>query len=188
MKNIAIFASGSGSNAKKIIEYFQEHSQIKVALVVSNNIDAGVLQIAKSHHIPTSIINKKTILDEQQVLEILSKHQIDFIALAGFMILIPAYLSRAFDNRMLNIHPALLPKYGGKGMYGHFVHEAVFENKEIESGISIHYVNEHYDEGQIVFQKSVNIENCKNALEIAQEVLKLEHQNYAPVIASLLQN
>ena len=186
MKNIAIFASGSGSNAQKIITYFLKHNSIKVQLVISNNKDAGVLQIAKEHQIPTAIINKKTILDPLVVSSILKHHAIDFIVLAGYMILIPSYLSRLYENKMVNIHPALLPKYGGKGMYGHFVHEAVFENKEKESGITIHLVNEHYDEGKIVFQKSIDISNCKSPIEIAQRVLELEHQNYAPTIETLL--
>ncbi len=187
MKNIAIFASGNGSNALKIIEFFKNHPSIQVALVVSNNADAGVLSIAKQHHIPTSIINKKNIIDSSYVLSLLHSYSIDFIALAGFMILIPAYLSAAFTKKMVNIHPALLPQYGGKGMYGHHVHEAVFANKEKESGITIHYVNEHYDEGQIIFQASTSIENCQNAEEIAKSVLRLEHENYAREIEKLLQ-
>ncbi|MEI6311545.1 MAG: phosphoribosylglycinamide formyltransferase [Bacteroidota bacterium] len=187
MKNIAIFASGNGSNALKIIEFFKKHPSIQVGLIVSNNADAGVLSMAKQHHIPTSIINKKNIIDSSYILSLLDSYSIDFIALAGFMILIPAYLSAAFTKKMVNIHPALLPKYGGKGMYGHHVHEAVFANKEKESGITIHYVNEQYDEGQIVFQKSTSIEHCKSAEEIAMTVLRLEHENYAPVIEKLLQ-
>ena len=182
MKHIAIFASGAGSNAQKIIDYFSNHKSINVALVVSNNPSAGVLSIAQAHHIPTAIINKKTITNELETLDILARYNIDLIVLAGFMIQIPAYLSNKYEQKILNIHPALLPKYGGKGMYGHHVHEAVFQNKEKESGITIHFVNEHYDEGQIIFQKSVDITQCKNPLEIAQEVLKLEHENYAKVI------
>lgn len=187
MKNIAIFASGNGSNALKIIEFFKNHPSIQVALVVSNNADAGVLSIAKEHYIPTSIINKKNILDSSYVLPLLHSYSIDFIALAGFMILIPAYLATAFTKKMVNIHPALLPQYGGKGMYGHHVHEAVFANKEKESGITIHYVNEQYDEGQIIYQASTSIENCQNAEEIAKAVLRLEHENYAREIEKLLQ-
>ncbi len=182
MKHIAIFASGAGSNAQKIIDYFSNHKSINVALIVSNNPSAGVLSIAQKHYIPTAIINKKTITNELETLDILARYNIDLIVLAGFMIQIPAYLSNKYEQKILNIHPALLPKYGGKGMYGHHVHEAVFQNKEKESGITIHFVNEHYDEGQIIFQKSVDITQCKNPLEIAQEVLKLEHENYAKVI------
>ena len=182
MKCIAIFASGAGSNAQKIIDYFSNHKSINVALVVSNNPSAGVLSVAQAHHIPSHIINKKMIVDEIETLRILAQYQIEFIVLAGFMIQIPAYLSNKFEHKILNIHPALLPKYGGKGMYGNHVHEAVFQNKEKESGISIHFVNEHYDEGQIVFQKSVDITLCKNPEEIAKEVLKLEHEYYAKVI------
>jgi len=187
IKNIAIFASGNGSNSLKIIEYCNHHPSIRVALIASNNLDAGVLSIAKQHHIPTTIINKKNIIDSNYILSLLESYKIDFIVLAGYMILIPTFLSDAYNHKMVNIHPALLPKYGGKGMYGHHVHEAVFANKEKESGITIHYVNEHYDEGQIIFQKSTSIEHCKSAEEIAKTILRLEHESYAPVIEKLLQ-
>lgn len=186
MKNIAIFASGAGSNAKKIISYFKESQDIKVALVVSNNSHAGVLTIANENEIPSLIINKTTIIDQHFVMDILQKFQIDYIVLAGYMILIPRYLAAKFSNKILNIHPALLPNYGGKGMYGHHVHHAVFNNHEQKSGISIHFVNEHYDEGQIIFQKSVDIADCINAEEIGKAVLKLEHDYYAKVIEAVI--
>lgn len=186
MKNIAIFASGGGSNAKKIIEYFKNNSSISVNLVVSNNPSAGVLSIADTFKIPHEIINKKNLLEEDFVLKLLQKYQIHFIVLAGYMNLVPTYLATAFQNKIVNIHPALLPKYGGQGMYGHFVHEEVFRNGEKESGISIHFVNENYDKGELVFQKAINIESCRSAEEIAKAVLQLEHEHYAPVIASLL--
>lgn len=182
MKNIALFASGNGSNANKIIQYFQHHAEIKIALVISNNSNAGVIQIAKDNHIPFKIVNKNALLNKEELLDMLQHFNIDFIVLAGFMVLIPAYLADAFPNRIVNIHPALLPKYGGKGMYGMHVHEAVFQNHEKESGITIHFVNAHYDEGQIIFQEKVNIENCFSAEEIAAKVLLCEHANYAKVI------
>lgn len=186
MIQLAILASGNGSNAKKIIEYFKNHETIRVALVISNNPNAGVLSIANDHEIPIAIFNKITIDDQEFVSATLESFGIDFLVLAGFMIQLPSYFSALFPNRMLNIHPALLPKYGGKGMFGIHVHEAVFQQKEKETGITIHYVNEKYDEGEIVFQEKINIEDCKSAQEIAQKVLKIEHDNYAPVIERII--
>lgn len=186
MTNIAIFASGAGSNARKIIEYFANHTNIRVALVLSNNRSAGVLDIAKTHQIPIAICNKVTLQKEEEIMPLLHQFHIDFIALAGFMVLIPAYLTVAFQNRIINIHPALLPKYGGKGMYGMHVHEAVFQQQEKESGISIHFVNAKYDDGDIIFQEKINIENCENATEIASKVLACEHANYAKVIEKVV--
>jgi phosphoribosylglycinamide formyltransferase 1 len=186
MIQLAILASGNGSNAKKIIEFFKDHEAIRVALVISNNPSAGVLSIANNHEIPTAIFNKKTIDEQEFVRATLVSFGIDFIVLAGFMIKLPSYFSLLFPKRMLNIHPALLPKYGGKGMFGIHVHEAVFQHKEKETGITIHFVNEKYDEGKIVFQKKINIENCKNPQEIAHEVLKIEHEYYAKVIERVI--
>jgi len=183
--NIAVFASGSGSNAQKIFDYFKNHPNVKVALVVCNKPGAYVIERAKTSNIPVLLIDKNTFRDEQFLLPELKKYQIEFIALAGFLWLIPDFLIRAFPKKMVNIHPALLPKYGGKGMHGHFVHEAVFENKEKESGITIHYVNEVYDSGEIIFQATCNVEGL-NAEEIAAEVLKLEHANFPRVIEKLL--
>ncbi len=186
MKNIAIFASGAGSNAKKIIEYFTDHDTIRVALIASNNTDAGVLKIAEDYDIPTAIINKENITDMEAVTEILDMHEIDLIALAGYMILMPAYLPELYPNLILNIHPALLPKYGGKGMFGAHVHEAVFAGKEKETGVTIHYVDPKYDEGEIIFQEKINIEDCKSPEEIAKKVLALEHANYARTIEQVI--
>ncbi len=186
MKNIAIFASGAGSNANKIIEFFKHHESIQVVLVLCNNATAGVLDIAKAHQIPTAICNKVTLQKEEEIMSILYQCKIDFIVLAGFMVLIPAFLTEAFPDKIINIHPALLPRYGGKGLYGMHVHQAVFQNQERESGISIHYVNEHYDEGNIIFQEKVNIEHCKSADEIAAKVLECEHANFAKVIEKVV--
>ena len=152
MKNIAIFASGTGSNATKIVEHFSNHPTVKVALIISNKAKAKVLEMAKSNGIPTLLIKRTSFYQTEDLLTDLAIHQIDFIALAGFLWLIPPYLVKAFPNKMVNIHPALLPKYGGKGMYGQHVHQAVRENNESESGITLHFVNEAYDEGNIIFQ------------------------------------
>lgn len=186
MQHIAIFASGTGSNAQKIMEHFKASETARVALLVSNNKDAGVLRIAEAYGISTHLIARKGFYDTTALLEVLAAHQIDFIALAGFMWLAPAYLVRAFPNRIVNIHPALLPKFGGKGMYGIHVHEAVKASGDTESGITIHYVNERYDEGDILFQASCALEPGDSPVHIAQKVLVLEHQWYPKVIEGVL--
>lgn len=186
MKNIAILASGAGSNAQKIIEYFSNRMDISVHLIISNKKDAGVLSIAKLSGISSLVISKDSFYHSTDLLVELEKHQIDFIVLAGFLWLIPAYLIHNYPDRMVNIHPALLPKYGGKGMYGHFVHEAVHEAKELFSGITIHYVNEKYDEGSIVFQEKCEISPIDQPLDIAKKVQLLEHTYYPVVIDQLV--
>ncbi len=180
--NIAIFASGGGSNARKIIEHFDGSNVGRVGLVLSNKADAGVLEIATSHGIPTHIIDRKSFYETDALLEVLKKHEIGFVVLAGFLWLAPEYLVRAFPRKIVNIHPALLPKYGGKGMYGMNVHRAVKAAGERESGISIHYVNERYDEGDIVFQAACPILPEDSAEEIAKKVLELEHRHFPEVI------
>lgn len=186
MKNIAILASGAGSNAQKIIEYFSNRMDISVHLIISNKKDAGVLSIAKLSGISSLVISKDSFYHSTDLLVELEKHQIDFIVLAGFLWLIPAYLIHNYPDRMVNIHPALLPKYGGKGMYGHFVHEAVHEAKELFSGITIHYVNEKYDEGSIVFQEKCEISPIDQPLDIAKKVQLLEHTYYPVVIDQMV--
>ena len=186
MIQLAIFASGQGSNAQKIIEYFKSHANIRVGLVISNNSTAGVLSGANENQIPVAIFNKKLIDNQELVLSTLDAYAIDFLILAGFMIKLPTYLPQLFPKRILNIHPALLPKYGGKGMFGIHVHEAVYKNKEKETGITIHFVNEHYDEGEIVFQQKINIEDCNTSQEIAIKVLQIEYNNYAKVIEDVV--
>jgi phosphoribosylglycinamide formyltransferase-1 len=185
-KNIAIFASGGGSNAQKIITHFEHSEQGKIALVVCNKATAGVLSIAQNADIQTLVINRKDFYESEDILKTFEKHQIDFIVLAGFLWLMPAYLVKAFPQGIVNIHPALLPKYGGKGMYGHYVHEAVKAAGESESGMTIHYVNEHYDEGNIIFQATCALENTDSAEDIARKVLALEHAHYAMVIEGIL--
>jgi len=178
---IAIFASGGGSNARKIMEHFKDSPVAQVGLVVSNKANAGVLGIAEAFGIPTQLIDRPGFYQTEDLLEVLKKYQIGFIALAGFLWLVPGYLVREFPKRILNIHPALLPKYGGKGMYGHHVHEAVKAAGETESGPTIHFVDEQYDEGDIVFQTRCSVHPEDTADEIARKVLALEHR-YFPVI------
>lgn len=186
MHHIAIFASGAGSNAQKIIEYFQDETRAKVALVVSNKKDAGVLQIAREYEIPTLVIDRASFYESERILGELAGYQIDFIALAGFLWLLPAYLLRAFPRRIVNIHPALLPKFGGKGMYGMHVHQAVRAAGERQTGITIHYVNERYDEGDIIFQATCPVAPQDSPATIAANVQRLEHRHFPEVIARIL--
>ncbi len=186
MKNIAIFASGTGSNAAKIVAYFRNNPHIQVRLIVSNRSEAPVLDMAHATGIETLVVRKREFYDTQNLLQILHDRQIVFIALAGFLWLIPDYLVRAYPQRMVNIHPALLPRYGGKGMYGRHVHEAVKAAGESESGITIHYVNERYDEGDIIFQKKCILEPNDTSEDIAHKVQVLEHRYFAPLIEQLL--
>jgi phosphoribosylglycinamide formyltransferase-1 len=181
-QQIAIFASGSGSNARKIIEYFNNSETIAVRLVVSNKKDAGVLDIAQSQGIETLVVNRADFAREDQFLLELRARNIDYIVLAGFLLLVPAYLVAAFPQRIFNIHPALLPKYGGKGMYGHIVHEAVKAAGDTESGMTIHWVDEHYDEGTILFQARCTLTPDDTPEDIARKVLELEHRYYATVV------
>lgn len=183
---IAIFASGTGSNARKIIEHFKGHPSVEVALVVSNKKDAGVLDIAKEHHIDTLIVSKSTFYNSEDILKSLSDYKVSFIVLAGFLLLVPQYIVSRFNKKIINIHPALLPKFGGKGMFGHHVHEAVKKSGETETGITIHYCNEHYDEGGIIFQASCAVEPEDTPDDIARKVLALEHKHFAQVIDDLL--
>ena len=186
MKNIVLFASGNGSNAEEIIKYFKKSSQGTVVAIFSNKADAKVLERAKNNEILSVVFNKAQ-LNEGFVLEQLHQFQPDLIVLAGFLLKFPASILEKYP-KVINIHPALLPKYGGKGMYGMHVHQAVLDNNEKETGITIHYVNEHYDEGEFIFQKSVNIEDCKTAEEIAQKVHELEHHYFPEVIGKLITN
>lgn len=181
-KKIAIFASGAGSNAEKIIIHLLQHSSIKVAVVVCNKPEAGVLSIANNHHIPTLLIEKERFFRGDSYLTELSNYGIDFIVLAGFLWKIPEALIAAYPNKIINIHPALLPKYGGKGMYGMRVHEAVIAAGEKESGITIHYVNEHFDEGEPIFQARCPIEPTDTPESLAQKVHALEHRHFPEVV------
>ncbi len=182
---IAVFCSGSGSNAQKIIEYFQKNTEIEIAVLMANKPDAYALERAKKFGIPTWVFNREEYNSGKVVLE-LQKRNIDWIVLAGFLWLIPEAMVEHFPNRILNIHPALLPKFGGKGMYGMHVHNAVVQNKEKESGITIHYVNKHYDEGNILFQASCAVAPEDAAEEVARKVLALEHEHFPVVIEKII--
>ncbi len=185
-KHIAIFASGSGSNARKILEYFEENDNIDVSLIVTNKSKAGVLDHAREFDVPTLKMDRSFFYDSKAILKVLQSEKVDLIVLAGFLWLVPGYLIEAYPDKIINIHPALLPKYGGKGMYGHHVHEAVKANNESESGMTIHYVNEKFDEGGHIFQASCELDEGDSATDIAKKVLALEHANYAKVIEGLL--
>ena len=185
MKKIVIFASGNGSNAENIILHFAKNSFANVVAVCTNNPDAKVLEIAKNNNIDSYIFNKSE-LNGGIALNIINQIKPDIIVLAGFLLKFPESIIDNYPEKIINIHPSLLPKYGGKGMYGLNVHRSVLENKEIETGITIHFVNKNYDEGACIFQKSINIENCKTAEEIASEVLKLEHEYLPKIIEELI--
>lgn len=180
--HIAILASGNGTNAEQIIRHFNGHPKIDVALVLSNNPQAGVLTRAKNHNIPSSVFSREEFKDPQVIVSLLKAHNVSYIVLAGFLWLIPDYLVKAFPNRIVNIHPALLPKHGGKGMYGIKVHEAVKAAADKETGITIHLVNEHYDEGKILFQASCAVDENHSPEEIASCVHQLEYEHYPKVI------
>jgi formyltetrahydrofolate-dependent phosphoribosylglycinamide formyltransferase len=184
--NIAIFASGAGSNAQKIIHHFHNSDFTKVALIVCNKKKAGVLEIAEKENIPSLIIEKEKFFSGSSYLEELKQKKIDLIVLAGFLWKIPEELIQAFPKRIINIHPALLPKYGGKGMYGNYVHEAVIAGKENESGITIHYVDEHYDNGDIILQVKCPVLKSDTAESLAKRIHALEHANYPVVIEELI--
>lgn len=186
VKHIAIFASGTGTNARKIIEHFSSGTAVKVSLIVSNNPKAGVLNIAAEHNIPVLLVNRKGFFEERTCLEELRLHQVEFIVLAGFLWMIPQYLVAAYPNGIINIHPALLPKFGGKGMYGEHVHKAVIEAGEPESGITIHYVDEHYDNGDIIFQARCPVLPSDTPASLAARIHELEHRHYPEVIGKLL--
>ena len=179
---IAIFASGNGTNAEEIIKHFQNHKTVKVALILSNNPNAYVLRRAENHKIPHFIFNRETYQNRSVIDEVLRLNAIDFIVLAGFMWLMPERFVKNFPNKIINIHPALLPKYGGKGMYGNHVHEAVVKNKEKESGITIHWVNEEYDKGSIIKQVKCTVSPLDTADDVASKVHQLEYEYYPKVI------
>lgn len=185
-KNIALFVSGTGSNAKKIIEYFQEKDQVNCPLLISSKASAPAIEMAKGYVLETLVLNRKDFYESENLLTVLDKCDIDLLVLAGFLWLVPSYLVEAYPNAIVNIHPALLPGYGGKGMYGIHVHRAVKAAGDQESGITIHYVNEHYDEGNIIFQERCPLEPNDTPEEIARKVLQLEHRHFAPTIERLL--
>ena len=188
MKKIAVFASGTGSNAQKIIDHFRFSHNAKLALIVSNNPEAGVIQIAKKENIPALIIEKDRFFRGDAYIKELEEKKIDWIVLAGFLWKLPGLLIKEYAGKIINIHPALLPQYGGKGMYGKAVHEAVLAAKEKESGISIHYVDELYDHGKIIFQAKCPVLENDTADSLAQRIHVLEHEHYPKVIEEILKS
>ena len=185
--NIAVFASGNGSNAEKLFEYFESNKKINISLLLSNNQNAFAIKRAENHKIPTLTFNREDFYHTQKIANILASNKIHLIVLAGFLWKIPEYLIKQFPNKIINIHPALLPKFGGKGMYGKYVHEAVVDAKEKSSGITIHFINEQYDEGQIIFQASVDLLPTDTPEMVAKKVLELEHMHYPKIVEKVLE-
>ena len=185
-KNIAIFASGSGSNAENIIRYFQKSGSAQVSLVLSNKSDAYVLERAHRLRVPCNVFPKEDWIAGDEILAVLQEARIDFIVLAGFLFRVPDLLLHAYPYKIINIHPALLPKYGGKGMYGDRVHQAVVTAGEKESGITIHYINEHYDEGDTIFQVTFPLLPTDSPDDVAKKVHALEYEHFPLVIEKLL--
>ena len=186
LKKIILFASGSGTNVEAIVKYFAKEIQVSIELLVCNNLKAKVVQKAKAFKINTLIVNRETFYDSHETLTVISKIKPDLIVLAGFLWKIPGYLTEVYTNKIINIHPALLPKFGGKGMYGINIHKKVIEQNEIQSGITIHYVNKNYDEGEVIFQKAINIKTDETAEELSLRILKLEHKFFPLTIHKLL--
>lgn len=186
MKNLVIFASGAGTNADNIIAHFAGHPLARVRLVVSNRPKAGVLEVARRAGVPSLILSRESFYDSEELLNILREMPADLIILAGFLWKVPEQLVKAFPGRIINIHPALLPLYGGKGMYGQAVHEAVLAAGDRQSGITIHYVNEKYDEGEVILQKTCTVTAADTAESLAQKVHQLEYRWYPEAIEKLL--
>lgn len=186
MKNLAVFASGTGSNAVKLIEYFAKSAKAEVVLVLSNKSKAPVLEKAKELGVATQAVTNDEAADAHFLIEILKSHHIDFIVLAGYLRKVPNGVIRMFENKIVNIHPSLLPNYGGKGMYGEKVHQKVIENGEKESGITIHYVNEVYDKGKVIFQAKVKVSADDNPISLQEKVHQLEHEHFPKIVDSLL--
>lgn len=187
-KRIVIFASGSGTNTENIIKYFQLNQFAKVVLVLSNKKGAKVLERADRLNVEAVSFTKDELFSEEGVLQILKANQPDLIVLAGFLLKFPEIIIKEFPNKVINIHPALLPKYGGRGMYGNFVHETVLKNREDETGITIHYINENYDEGTIISQKKVKLLENETSETIAEKVHRLEYEWFPKIIEEILQN
>ena len=185
-KRIAIFASGNGTNAQRIVEYFKDNEEIEICLILSNKPNAGVLLRAEKLGIRTEVFNRDEFKKGQKVDVLLQENNIDLIVLAGFLWLVPTFLIEKFQNRIINIHPALLPKFGGKGMYGMNVHKAVIESGESQSGISIHYVNNKYDDGQIIFQAKFNIEEGETPESLANKIHQLEYEHFPIIVENEL--
>jgi phosphoribosylglycinamide formyltransferase-1 len=188
MRNIAIFASGSGTNAENIIKYFSNKNSARVCLVMSNKREAYVLKRAAAHNIKSVFFERGEFYNSERILDYLLLNKIDFIVLAGFLWLVPESILTRYEDRIVNIHPALLPRYGGKGMYGEKVHAAVINNHDDESGITIHYVNSVYDEGDIIFQARCKVEPSDTPDSLAAKVHALEYEYYPKIIEDLIIN
>lgn len=186
LKRIAILASGSGTNTENIINFFSNNPAVEISMILSNKKDAYVLHRAERLNVNSIVFSRDEFFKSNKVLSMLYSKKIDLIVLAGFLWLIPNEIISSFRNKIINIHPALLPKYGGKGMYGSFVHESVIKNKEKESGITIHYVNEFYDEGQIIFQKKVIISENDTPESLAKKIHTLEYKYFPEIIEQIL--
>ena len=188
MINIAIFASGNGSNAENIIAYFKGNPEVSVSLIVCNSSKAFVIERAANNNIPSIIVSKQDLQNNRGITRMLAEHQINWVVLAGFLLLIPPYLIDFFPDKIINLHPALLPKFGGKGMYGMHVHNAVIATGETESGITIHFVNPHYDEGKIIAQHKCQVSNDDTPENLAHKVHQLEYKHYPQEINKLIIN
>ena len=186
---LALFASGTGSNVIRFIEYFNAHPSIEVAFVLTNKNDAPVIEKVKAvSNIPVLVFNNDIVADGEKLKDICSVQNIDFIILAGYLRKIPESFTKAFPNKIINVHPSLLPKFGGKGMYGKYVHEAVLANQEVESGISIHFVNEEFDKGKIIAQHKCKLEANENLSSLQQKIHQLEHQFFPLEVEKMIQN
>ena len=188
MKRIAIFASGSGTNAEEIFKYFKDRDDVSVKVLLSNNPNAYALTRAKNHGVNTQVFDRRSFYQSREIVRTLTEQDIDLVVLAGFLWLIPENLLKAFPDRIINIHPALLPKYGGKGMYGMKVHESVIRDGEKESGITIHKVNAQYDEGEIIFQTRCEVKPDDTPDSLAQRIHGLEYAHFPKVIDDCLKN
>lgn len=186
IKRIAIFASGSGSNAENIYHYFKGNGKVEISLILTNNPNAKVIERAERLGIECKVFDRISFYETHKIIDLLSAKKIDWVVLAGFLWKIPENLIKVFPDKIINIHPALLPKYGGKGMYGDKVHQSVIENKETESGITIHYVNDNYDEGKIIFQAKCSILPTDNYEDLAKKIHALEYEHFPKVVEKIL--
>jgi len=187
-KKLAIFASGSGSNAENICRYFENHADVKVVLICTNKLDAFIVKRAEKLNVPLIFITKTELNNFDDLHKKLKNAKVDIVILAGFLLKLPAIMVKKYPNRILNIHPSLLPKYGGKGMYGNNVHKAVLENKEIESGISVHFVNQNYDEGELILQEKCSISENENLETLTAKIHQLEKKYLPIIIEKVLKN
>lgn len=185
-QRLAIFASGTGSNALNIIRFFKQSKLVEVGFVLSNKNDAPIVKSALQEGVEVEVVSNQDVESAQRIMELCASKSIDYIVLAGFLRKIPKELIEQYPNKIVNIHPSLLPKYGGKGMYGERVHKAVLENREKESGITIHFVNEEFDQGKIIAQFACAIDNSETLETLQQKIHKLEHENYPSVINTIL--